>query len=248
MYRCGIRCKKWFRENALRYYAKHREEIPLGRFLRRQAILSLYRHRKSSSESFIFFFFLFFLRCDKNKFLWERRLSEFRFFNLIFKETPPVLLSCLFSPIFPWIFDEYSSIATHITPMEHARHISTHFQRANNGQYSRYLNPHDEISQSQLFIPRSNKLDQSPRAQKSGFFSLHRAWCVTANPIASRSAVFSCTTAWIGQNLLHRVWFIYIRVACRYVYRSSFVSFTRELVLSRLLLSSLNVKFLSFRW
>ena len=58
MYRCGIRCKKWFRENALRYYAKHREEIPLGRFLRRQAILSLYRHRKNQA-SFIFFSFFF---------------------------------------------------------------------------------------------------------------------------------------------------------------------------------------------
>lgn len=32
MYRYGIRSKKWFQENALRYYAKRREEISLERF------------------------------------------------------------------------------------------------------------------------------------------------------------------------------------------------------------------------
>lgn len=32
MYRHGIRSKKWFQENALRYYAKRREEISLGWF------------------------------------------------------------------------------------------------------------------------------------------------------------------------------------------------------------------------
>lgn len=113
MYRYGIRNKKRFQENALRYYAKRREEISLAKFLVDKRFsfslpFSLSRHRKLFQASFSFFPFLSFsIQCNRNKSLSSRTmfLRDLDFLNPPLKrDTPAVLLARLFPQFYPELY------------------------------------------------------------------------------------------------------------------------------------------------